>query len=200
MKYVVILGDGMADYPNEALDGKTPLAVAKKPNIDRLCALGEIGLVKTVPDNLKPGSDVANLSMMGYAPDKYYSGRSPLEALSIGIDLKDSDIAIRCNLVTLSDEDNYADKRMVDYSAGEISTQEAKELIEYVASKLSTAELDFYPGVSYRHCLVVHDAKLGTDFTPPHDISDKCIAQYLPKGLYGDKMSELMIASYEILK
>ncbi len=200
MKYVVILGDGMADYPNEALDGKTPLAVAKKPNIDRLCALGEIGLVKTVPDNLKPGSDVANLSMMGYAPDKYYSGRSPLEALSIGIDLKDSDIAIRCNLVTLSDEDNYADKRMVDYSAGEISTQEAKELIEYVASKLSTAELDFYPGVSYRHCLVVHDAKLGTDFTPPHDISDKCIAQYLPKGLYGEKMSELMIASYEILK
>ncbi len=190
----------MADYPNEALDGKTPLAVAKKPNIDRLCALGEIGLVKTVPDNLKPGSDVANLSMMGYAPDKYYSGRSPLEALSIGIDLKDSDIAIRCNLVTLSDEDNYADKRMVDYSAGEISTQEAKELIEYVASKLSTAELDFYPGVSYRHCLVVHDAKLGTDFTPPHDISDKCIAQYLPKGLYGEKMSELMIASYEILK
>ncbi|MDE7215967.1 MAG: cofactor-independent phosphoglycerate mutase [Clostridia bacterium] len=200
MKYVVILGDGMADYPNEALGGKTPLDVAVKPNIDRLCEKGEIGLVKTVPDNLKPGSDVANLSMMGYAPDKYYSGRSPLEALSIGIDLKDSDIAIRCNLVTLSDEKNYEDKRMADYSAGEISTQEAKELIEYVASRLSTEKLDFYAGVSYRHCLVVHDAQLGTDFTPPHDISDKYIKEYLPKGRYGEIMTRLMVESYAILK
>ena len=200
MKYVVILGDGMADYPNEALGGKTPLAVAKKPNIDRLCKYGEIGLVKTVPDNLKPGSDVANLSMMGYAPDKYYSGRSPLEALSIGIDLKDTDIAIRCNLVTLSDEKNYADKRMVDYSAGEISTQEAKELIAYIADNLSSESLDFYAGVSYRHCLVVHNARLGTDFTPPHDISDKYVTQYLPKGLYGELMTSLMVKSYDLLK
>lgn len=200
MKYAVILGDGMADYPNEALGGKTPLEAAKKPNIDRLCKAGEIGLVKTVPDNLKPGSDVANLSMMGYAPDKYYSGRSPLEALSIGIDLADTDIAIRCNLVTLSGETNYADKRMVDYSAGEISTEEAKQLIEYVGKNLSDGKTDFYAGVSYRHCLVVHDAKLGTQFTPPHDISDKCVAQYLPKGLYGERMLSLMARSYGLLK
>ena len=200
MKYVVILGDGMADYPNEALGGKTPLEVAVKPNIDKLCQYGEIGLVKTVPDNLKPGSDVANLSMMGYAPDKYYSGRSPLEALSMGIDLKDNDIAIRCNLVTLSDEQNYADKRMVDYSAGEISTEEAKELIDCVQKNFGNEKMAFYAGVSYRHCLVVHDAKLGTDFTPPHDISDKYITEYLPKGLYGDMMKELMIKSYDLLK
>lgn len=200
MKYVVILGDGMADYPNEALGGKTPLEVANKPNIDKLCEYGEIGLVKTVPDNLKPGSDVANLSMMGYAPDKYYSGRSPLEALSMGIDLKDTDIAIRCNLVTLSDEADYSEKTMLDYSAGEISTEEAKELIDCVQKNLSNERMSFYAGVSYRHCLVVHDAKLGTDFTPPHDISDKCIKQYLPKGLYGEIMKELMIKSYALLK
>ncbi|MEG1536461.1 MAG: phosphoglycerate mutase, partial [Clostridia bacterium] len=134
MKYIVILGDGMADYPLESLGGKTPLDVAKKPNIDRLCQNGEIGLVKTVPQGMKPGSDVANLAMMGYSPRKYYSGRSPLEALSIGIDLLDDDIAIRCNLVTLSDEKSYADKTMVDYSSGEISTAEASELISFVQS------------------------------------------------------------------
>jgi len=200
MKYVVILGDGMADYPNEKLGGKTPLEVACKPNIDDLCARGEIGLVKTVPDNLKPGSDVANLSMMGYAPDKYYSGRSPLEALSIGVYLADTDIAIRCNLVTLSEEKNYCDKRMADYSAGEISTQESRELIEFLKEKLADEKYDFHAGVSYRHCLVIHNAKLGTDFTPPHDISDKYIADYLPKGLYGDMTYDLMEKSYGLLK
>ncbi len=200
MKYVVILGDGMADYPDELFGGKTPLAVACKPNIDRLCKYGKIGLVKTVPEGLKPGSDVANLSMMGYAPDKYYSGRSPLEALSIGIDLKDSDIAIRCNLVTLSDEENYADKTMVDYSAGEISTAEAKELIDHVRENLKDDMLDFYAGVSYRHCLVVHDAKLGTDFTPPHDISGRKITEYMPKGRYAEMMTALMVKSYGLLK
>ena len=178
-KYVVILGDGMADYPIDELGGKTPLEVAVKPNIDALCAKGEIGLVKTVPAGMKPGSDVANLAVLGYSPARYYSGRSPLEALSIGIDLKDTDIAIRCNLVTLSDDEPYENKVMVDYSAGEISSAEAKELIEYVQSKLGTDRLHFYNGVSYRHCLVVHEAKLGTDFTPPHDISDKRVTDYL---------------------
>jgi len=200
MKYVVILGDGMADWPIEKIGNKTPLMVANKPNIDALCAKGEIGLVKTVPEGLKPGSDVANLAVMGYNPKTCYTGRSPLEALSIGIDLKDDDVATRCNLVTLSDEANYEDKTMVDYSAGEVSTKEAKELIEYVQSKLGTDTLAFYAGVSYRHCLVKHHAKTGTIYTPPHDISSKKITEYLPKGLYGEEMLSLMKKSYELLK
>ncbi|MDE6472613.1 MAG: cofactor-independent phosphoglycerate mutase [Clostridia bacterium] len=200
MKYVVILGDGMADYPNMTLGGRTPLEVANKPNIDDLSKRGKLGLVKTVPDGMKPGSDVANLSMMGYAPDKYYTGRSPLEALSIGIDLKDSDVAIRCNLVTLSDEENFADKTMVDYSAGEISTEEAKQLIEFLQQNLGDEYIDFYSGVSYRHCLVAHNAELGTEFTPPHDISDKKITDYLPKGEYGDIFLDIMVDAYKLLK
>ena len=200
MKYVVILGDGMADYPIAEIGNKTPLMVANKPNIDALCKKGEIGLVKTVPEGLKPGSDVANLAVMGYNPKKCYSGRSPLEALSIGIDLKDDDIAIRCNLVTLSENEPYEHKTMVDYSAGEISTAEAKELIEYLDSKLSTDVLHFYAGVSYRHCLVKNHAKVGTTYTPPHDISGREVTNYLPKDLYGDEMLALMKKSYELLK
>ena len=200
MKYVVILGDGMADYPIDAIGGKTPLMVANKPNIDALCKKGEIGLVKTVPEGLKPGSDVANLAVMGYNPKKCYSGRSPLEALSIGIDLKDDDIAIRCNLVTLSEDEPYEQKTMVDYSAGEISSQEAKVLIEYLDSKLSTDSLHFYAGVSYRHCLVKNHAKVGTTYTPPHDISGRKVTEYLPKDLYGDEMLALMKKSYDLLK
>ena len=200
MKYVVILGDGMADWPNEKIGGKTPLMVANKPNIDALCKKGEIGLVKTVPDGLKPGSDVANLAVMGYNPKACYTGRSPLEALSIGIDLKDDDVATRCNLVTLSEDEPYENKTMVDYSAGEISTKEAKELIEYIQSKLGTDSIAFYAGVSYRHCLVKHHASIGTTYTPPHDISSKKITEYLPKDLYGDEMLKLMKASYELLK
>ncbi len=200
MKYVVILGDGMADYPIEKLGNKTPLMVANKPNIDALAQKGEVGLVKTVPEGLKPGSDVANLAVMGYNPKSCYTGRSPLEALSIGIDLKDDDIAIRCNLVTLSDEENYEDKTMVDYSAGEVSTKEAKELIEYLEEKLGTDTLAFYAGVSYRHCLVKHHAKVGTQFTPPHDISGRKVTEYLPKELYGKEMLALMKKSYDLLK
>ena len=199
-KYVVILGDGMADYPIDELGGKTPLEVADKPNIDALCAKGELGLVKTVPAGMKPGSDVANLAVMGYSPARYYSGRSPLEALSIGIDLKDTDVAIRCNLVTLSDDEPYENKTMLDYSAGEISTAEAKELIDFIESRLGNDKLHFYSGVSYRHCLVRHDSTLGTEYTPPHDISDKRITNYLPKALYGEEMLALMKKSYELLK
>lgn len=199
-KYVVILGDGMADYPIDELGGKTPLEVADKPNIDALCAKGELGLVKTVPAGMKPGSDVANLAVMGYSPARYYSGRSPLEALSIGIDLKDTDVAIRCNLVTLSDDEPYENKTMLDYSAGEISTAEAKELIDFIESRLGNDKLHFYSGVSYRHCLVRHDSTLGTEYTPPHDISDKRITDYLPKALYGEEMLALMKKSYELLK
>ena len=199
-KYVVVLGDGMADYPIDELGGKTPLEVADKPNIDALCAKGELGLVKTVPAGMKPGSDVANLAVMGYSPARYYSGRSPLEALSIGIDLKDTDVAIRCNLVTLSDDEPYENKTMLDYSAGEISTAEAKELIDFIESRLGNDKLHFYSGVSYRHCLVRHDSTLGTEYTPPHDISDKRITDYLPKTLYGEEMLALMKKSYELLK
>lgn len=199
-KYIVILGDGMADRPVQALGGKTPLEVAQKPRIDALCAKGELGLVKTVPDGMKPGSDVANLAVMGYPPAKYYSGRSPLEALNMGVDLADDDIAVRCNLVTLSSDEPYEKKTMVDYSAGEISNAEAKQLIEFIQSELGGNGVDFFNGVSYRHCMVKHHAKLGTELTPPHDISDKCIDGHLPSGLYGDEMLSMMKKSYELLK
>ena len=199
-KYIVILGDGMADMPVDALGGKTPLEVARKPHIDALCAKGESGLVKTVPDGMKPGSDVANLAVMGYPPAQYYSGRSPLEALNMGVDLADDDIAVRCNLVTLSDDEPYERKTMVDYSAGEISNAEAKELIEFIQSKLGGHGVDVYNGVSYRHCMVKHHASLGTELTPPHDISDKCIDGHLPSGLYGEEMSAMMKKSFELLK
>ena len=140
MKYLVVLGDGMADYPIECFGGKTPLEYANTPNIDRLAPLSEIGLVKTVPNGMKPGSDVANLSVIGYAPEKYYSGRSPLEALSIGVDMLEGDVAVRTNLVTLSDEEDIYEKTMVDYSAGEISTAEATELIKAVKEGLNSEE------------------------------------------------------------
>ncbi len=199
-KYIVILGDGMADLPCDALGGKTPLEVADKPRIDALCAKSELGLVKTVPDGMKPGSDVANLAVMGYPPAKFYSGRSPLEALSMGIDLADDDIAVRCNLVTLSDDEPYENKIMKDYSAGEISNEEAKILVEYVQENLGGEGEDFFNGVSYRHCMVKHRAELGTELTPPHDISDKCVNGHLPKGLYGERMLSLMKKSYDLLK
>lgn len=198
MKYIVILFDGAADYPIEELGGKTPLEVAYKPNVDRLARRAELGVTKTVPDGMKPGSDVANLAVMGYNPADYYSGRSPLEALSMGIRLKDTQIALRCNLVTLSDEEIYEDKTMVDYSAGEISTEESRELIEYLASKMTEPDFHLYAGISYRHCLVIDDAKLGTDLTPPHDISGRKVV--LPTGLYGERLTAFQKWSYGVLK
>ncbi len=197
MKYIVMLGDGMADYPVEALGGKTPLEVAKKPNIDRLARGGRLGMVKTVPDGLKPGSDVANLSAMGYDPLKCYTGRSPLEAVSIGIQMDDTDVAFRCNLVTLSDEAEYAEKTMVDYSSGEITTAEAAELISAVDEAFRTDEILFYPGISYRHCMIWHQGPVGLNLTPPHDISDRKITEYLPQN---PVILDLMKRSYEILK
>lgn len=197
MKYIVMLGDGMADYPVEALGGKTPLEVAKKPNIDRLARGGRLGMVKTVPDGLKPGSDVANLSAMGYDPLKCYTGRSPLEAVSIGIQMDDTDVAFRCNLVTLSDEAEYAEKTMMDYSSGEITTAEAAELIRAVDEAFRTDEILFYPGISYRHCMIWHQGPVGLNLTPPHDISDRKITEYLPQN---PVILDLMKRSYEILK
>lgn len=200
MKYVVILGDGMADYRQAVLDGKTPLMVANKPFTDSLVPTGELGLAKTVPCGMKPGSDVANLSVLGYNPHDCYTGRSPLEAASIGIDLKDTDVTARANLVTLSDEENFADKTMIDYSSDEISTAEAKELIEYLASELNDDVYKLYAGISYRHCLVIDNGEIAGDLTPPHDITGKPIKEHLPKSELGKKYLKLMERSVELLK
>ncbi|MBO7345785.1 MAG: cofactor-independent phosphoglycerate mutase [Clostridia bacterium] len=200
MKYVVILGDGMADYRQPFLNGKTPLMLANKPFIDRLAKSGEVGLCKTVPCGMKPGSDVANLSVLGYNPKECYSGRSPLEAASIGIDIKDTDITARANLVTVSNEPDYRDKTMIDYSAGEISTAEAKELIEFLAKKLNDQKYTLYSGISYRHCLVIDNGVIAGDLTPPHDITGKPVKEYLPKSEQGLNYLELMKKSHELLK
>ena len=200
MKYVVILGDGMADYPQEKLGGKTPLQLADKPYIDDLAKNGIVGLCQTVPSGVKPGSDVANLSVLGYDVLECYTGRSPLEAASIGIPLKDTDVTARANLVTLSNEDGYENKKMIDYSAGEISTKEAKELIEYLAKHLNTEKYKFYAGISYRHCLVVDKGVIAGDLTPPHDITGQPIMEHLPKSSQGKEYLELMKRSYELLK
>lgn len=197
MKYIVMLGDGMADYPVEALGGKTPLEAAKKPNIDRLAAGGELGMVKTVPDGMKPGSDVANLSAMGYNPLECYTGRSPLEAVSIGIQMSETDVAFRCNLVTLSDETDYEQKTMVDYSSDEITSGEAAELIAAVNEVFQTEEILFYAGISYRHCMIWHEGPVGLDLTPPHDISDRKVTGHLPKN---PVILDLMKRSYDVLK
>ena len=201
MKYVVLLCDGMADLPREDLVGKTPMGTANKPNMDRLAKVSEVGLVKTVIDTLKPGSDVANLSVLGYDPSVYYSGRSPLEAGSIGIDMKPTDISFRCNLVTLSDEDRYEDKTMVDYCADDISTAEAAEIISFIQEKMGNEEFSFYSGVSYRHCLIWDHGTLDIGaLTPPHDITGKKITDYLGVNQNGEKLLDMMKKSYDLLK
>ncbi len=200
MKYVVILGDGMADYRQPSLNGKTPLMLAKKPFIDALSKLSEVGLCRTVPCGMKPGSDVANLSVLGYNPHECYTGRSPLEAASIGIELKDTDVTARANLVTVSDECDYSDKTMIDYSAGEISTTEARKLIEYLAKELNNDKFKLYSGISYRHCLVIDNGEIAGDLTPPHDITGKPVKEHLPKSEEGQKYLDMMKRSYELLK
>lgn len=201
MKYLVMLCDGMADEPNEALGNSTPMEKANKPCMDSLAAKAEVGIVKTVAEGLKPGSDVANLSVLGYEPAVYYSGRSPLEAASIGIDLKDTDVTLRCNLVTLSDDEDYENKTILDYCADDISSEEAKILIEYIQEKLGNDKFRFYPGVSYRHCLVWSNGNPHPGvLTPPHDITGKVITDYIPKGEAVDELYDLMKKSYDLLK
>lgn len=201
MKYLVMLCDGMADEPNEALGNSTPMEKANKPCMDSLAAKAEVGIVKTVAEGLKPGSDVANLSVLGYEPAVYYSGRSPLEAASIGIDLKDTDVTLRCNLVTLSDDEDYENKTILDYCADDISSEEAKILIEYIQEKLENDVFRFYPGVSYRHCLVWSNGNPHPGvLTPPHDITGKVITDYIPKGEAVDELYDLMKKSYDLLK
>ncbi|MCD7828746.1 MAG: cofactor-independent phosphoglycerate mutase [Clostridiales bacterium] len=201
MKYLVVLYDGMADYPVPELDGKTPMEVADKPNFDALGKKGTVGIVKTVADSLKPGSDVANLSALGYDPEKCYTGRSPLEAVSIGVDLKDDDVTMRCNIVTLSDEEKYEDKTMVDYSAGDISSAEAAEIIKTVQEHFGNDIYRFYNGVSYRHCLVWHGGTtdLG-NMTPPHDISGRVIGEYLSESENAKPLIQMMRESFDLLK
>ena len=196
MKYLVILGDGMADRPIESLDGKTPLEYAKTPKMDELAAKGEIGMVHTIPDGMKPGSDTANLSVLGYNPRKFYSGRSPLEALSIGVPMKDSDIALRCNIVTLSEEEaTYEERTIIDHSSSEIETEECAILLEAVRKELETEEFQFYVGTSYRHCLIWDKGEV-VDLVQPHDVLGQNIGDKLPEN---DKLREMMKKSYDIL-
>ena len=197
MKYIVMLCDGMADYPLKELNGKTPMAAAFKPNMERLAKKATAGIVKTVPESLNPGSDVANLSAMGYDPVSCYTGRSPLEAMSIGIDMAPDDIAFRCNLVTLSDDEPFEKKVMADYSAQEITTAEAAEIIKAVNEAFENDIIKFYSGVSYRHCMIWHRGPNGLGLTPPHDISDRVIGEYLPKN---DTLLGMMKKSYDVLK
>lgn len=197
MKYVVILGDGMADEPVEALGGQTPLAFAKTPTMDALAAKGQIGLVHTIPEGMHPGSDTANLSVLGYNPRQYYTGRSPLEALSIGVDMKEGDVALRCNLVTLTEDDApYAEQTIVDHSSGEISTEDAQVLMDAVAKELANETYQFYVGTGYRHCLIWKNGTVA-ELMAPHDVLEQKIGPHLPKEAALLKMQE---RSYEILK
>lgn len=195
MKYIVILGDGMADEPLEALGGKTPLEVANTPAMDALAGKSELGMAHTIPEGMSPGSDTANLAVMGYDPKIYYTGRSPLEALSIGVPMKDTDVALRCNLVTLSEKEEYEAKTIIDHSSGEISTEDAKVLIEAVKKELENEIYHFYPGTSYRH-LTIWDKGSVIEMTPPHDILGSVISDYLPKQ---ETLREMMKRSYAIL-
>ncbi len=200
MKYIVVLGDGMADWQIPELENQTCLEAAKTPVFDKIAPLSEVGLCKTVPDGFNPASDVANMSVMGFNPKLYYTGRSPLEAVAMGIALKDTDVTLRCNLVTLSDEENFDDKTMLDYSAGEITTAEAEILINDLKKALDSGKFTLHAGVSYRHCMVVENGVTGHTLTPPHDITDKPVKGHLPVGEYGKVYLDLMKKSYGILR
>ncbi len=203
MKYVLVLLDGMADYKLDELGGKTPVQAADTPAMDVIASRSEIGRVRTVPDGYKPGSDVANLGVLGYDVRRCYTGRSPLEALAMGIEMRDDDLALRANLVTLSGDGDFEDKLMKDYSAGEISTEEACVLINDLRDYLRKENLmngaELYAGTSYRHCMLIHGAEPNETLTPPHDITGKCIGEHLPKGGLSDLMNEIIKASHAFL-
>ena len=199
MKYLMVLLDGAADEKILILNNKTPLETALHENIDFLAKHGEIGTVSTIPSGMSPGSDTANLSVLGYDPKVYHTGRSPLEAVSMGIDLDAADLALRCNLVTLTDEEDYNSKRIIDHSSGDISTEEANQLIKSIQSAFGSDILTFYPGVSYRHALIIKNGKIDEVLTPPHDILTKVIGEYLPKAESEYLLREMMVKSYDIL-
>ena len=196
MKYIVVLGDGMADEPIEELGGKTPLQYAVTPTMDKYSKMSEIGMVHTIPEGMSPGSDTANLAVLGYNPRQYYTGRSPLEALSIGVDMKETDVALRCNIVTVSTDDKaYEEKTIIDHSSSEISTEDAAVLLEAVRKELETDIYKFYVGTSYRH-LTIWDKGEVVPLTPPHDILGRVIGEYLPQD---EILREMMKKSYDIL-
>lgn len=199
MKYLLILADGMADESIEELDGKTPLEAAITPEMDKLAKAGEIGMVATVPAGMNPGSDTANLSVIGYDPRKYYTGRSPLEAVSIGAVMKKEDVCFRMNFVTLSEEGKYEEKTIIDHSADEITTKEATELVAYIAQELKEDYLSYYKGVSYRHAVIWEKGSTQIELTPPHDILTKVIGKYLPKGKHSEKIVEMQKKSFDLL-
>lgn len=199
MKYVLILCDGMADTPLEKLNGKTPLAFAHTPNMDAIAPYAIMGLATTVPDGFEPASDVANLGVLGYDVRDCYTGRSPLEALSMGVDLKSTELALRANLVTLSEEEPFEQKRMMNYDAGNISEQDAVELIDFLNENLASERSKFYIGTSYRHCLVVKDAKPQDTLAPPHNIIGEQISNHLAQGPLAEHLNMLMKKSYELL-
>lgn len=197
MKYVVVLGDGMADEPLAELGGKTPLSFADTPNLDRIAGRSEIGMVHTVPEGMAPGSDTANLSVLGYDPRKCYSGRSPLEALSIGVKMKDTDVALRCNIVTLSDDDvPFAERTILDHSSDEISTEDCSVLLDAVKAELEQGPYHFYLGTSYRHCLIWEQGRV-LELTAPHDVLGRQIGPYLPSD---PALRAMMQRSFEILR
>ena len=195
MKYFVLLCDGMGDLPMQELGGKTPLEAACTYTMDEFAKVSELGLCDT-SNGIKPGSDIANMTILGYDPKIYHTGRSPLEAVSIGVKMKETDLVFRCNFVTLSSEPEYNEKTLVDYSAGEITTGEARELMKAVQEAFNNEKMAFYAGVSYRHCLVLHEHEDSYKCTPPHDITGKPIKEYLPDDA---KLLDLMIKSYDIL-
>ena len=195
MKYIVILGDGMADEPLEQLGGKTPLEAANTPLMDELAGKGEMGLAKTVPDSMKPGSDVANLAVLGYDPEKNYSGRSPLEALSVGVDMAQDDVVFRCNIVTLTQEEPYGEKTIVDHSSGEISTEDADVLMDTIREHMTTDAFRFYTGTSYRHIMVWKQGRV-LDLAQPHDHLGQVIGPYLPEE---PQFREMMEQSFALL-
>lgn len=196
MKYVLVLGDGMADEPIAELGDKTPLEYAVTPNMDKLAPKSVIGMAQTIPAGMKPGSDTANLAVLGYDPKKYYTGRSPLEALSIGVPMEDTDIAIRCNIVTISEEDTpYEEHTIIDHSSSEISTEDAAALLKAVQEQLEDDIYKFWLGTSYRHCTIWKEGQV-VELTPPHDVLGQVIGQYLPED---EKLREMMKKSYDIL-
>jgi 2,3-bisphosphoglycerate-independent phosphoglycerate mutase len=199
MKYLILVTDGAGDEKIDSLGKKTPLEAAYMKNINTLAAKGIVGMVNTIPEGMSPGSDAANLSVMGYDPKKYHTGRSPLEAASMGIDMSDTDVAFRCNIVTLKGDGLYEDKIIIDHSSGDISTEEADVLIKAINKAFGNDKIQFYTGFSYRHAMIIHNGKTDYDLTPPHDILDRRIGEYLPKGDGADVIEKMMRDSYKIL-
>jgi len=195
MKYIVILGDGMADEPIEALGGKTPLEYANTPVMDELACKGTLGMVQNVPEGMAPGSDVANLSVLGYDPVKNYSGRSPLEALSVGVDMEDTDVVLRCNVVTVTEEEPYEEKTILDHSSGEISSADADVLMDSIRAAFDNEEFQYYSGTSYRHITIWKNGEV-VDLEPPHDHLTQKIGPFLPKE---EKLRQMMEKSFPIL-